>query len=256
MNQRAIKNPAGGTGWMLSLLWAVCSLFYLGADGASAQTNSAPRYEIRAEHDPDGIGKFFLGREIARIMGHEGAAWLERPERDREERSEAIVNLLELGAGQAVADVGAGTGYFTRRLARAVGPSGRVFAVDVQPEMLVLLTNRLGREGISNVTPILGTDTDPKLPANSLDLVLMVDVYHEFEFPWEMMRAICESLKPGGRVVFVEFRAEDPQVPIKPLHKMSEAQIKKEMDEHPLIWVKTIGALPRQHVVVFRKTSG
>jgi ubiquinone/menaquinone biosynthesis C-methylase UbiE len=210
-------------------------------------------YEFRRQHDPDGIGKFYLGREIAQVMGHEAADWLERADRDQEEHSEQLIGELGLQPGQTVADIGAGTGYFSRRLAKKVGPGGKVFAEDIQPEMLDLLTNKMAGLGITNVTPVLGTTTDPKLPASSVDLVLMVDVYHEFDYPREMMEGICRSLKPGGRVVFVEFRAEDPLVPIKPLHKMTEEQVKKEMRAQPLEWAETKRALPWQHIIVFRK---
>lgn len=221
-----------------------------------AATNSpvtVSRYETRTEHNPDGIGKFYLGREIAHVMGHQAANWLERPEREREERPDLLVPALKLRAGDAVADVGAGTGYYTRRLAKAVGTNGLVYAVEIQQEMLDLLANKLAREGIANVKSVLGTITDPKLPHASLDLILMVDVYHEFEFPFEMVATMCRALKPGGRIVLVEFRGEDPSVPIKPVHKMTEAQVRKEMSAHPLEWVQTIGTLPWQHIIVFRK---
>jgi tRNA A58 N-methylase Trm61 len=210
-------------------------------------------YSFSQNHDRDGIGKFFMGREIAQVMGHEASDWLERPERDAEERPGALVNELQLKAGDVVADIGAGTGYFSRRLARAVGPTGKVLAEDIQPEMLNLLTNSLTASGITNVIPVLGTVANPKLPDQALDLVLLVDVYHEFEFPFEMVSNICRALKPRGRIVFVEYRAEDPKVPIKPLHKMSQAQVKKEMSVQPLDWLKTIEVLPRQHIIEFRK---
>lgn len=222
---------------------------------AASTTSSTNRYEFRKEHSRDGIGKFYMGREIAHVMGHQAADWLERPERDEEEHTEKLVEQLKIQPGDALADIGAGTGYFTRRLARKTGPTGTVFAVDIQPEMLDLLTNRMSQAGIGNVKPVLGTISDPKLPAASVDLALMVDVYHEFDYPWEMMSSIIRALKPEGRVVFVEFRGEDPNVPIKLLHKMTEAQVKKEMAVLPLEWVETIGVLPRQHIIVFRKTA-
>jgi ubiquinone/menaquinone biosynthesis C-methylase UbiE len=223
----------------------------LAADSPGA-TN---RYEFRQHHDRDGIGKFYMGREIAHVMGHQVADWLERPERDEEEQTGKLVEQLKVKPGDVVADIGCGTGYFSRRLAKKVGAKGRVLAVDIQPEMLDLLTNKMAELKISNVRPILGTITDPKLPAAAVDVVLLVDVYHEFDHPYEMMEAICRALKPGGRVIFVEFRAEDPKVPIKPVHKMTEAQVKKEMAVHPLEWAETIGVLPRQHIIVFRKTT-
>jgi ubiquinone/menaquinone biosynthesis C-methylase UbiE len=213
------------------------------------------RYEFRTEHSRDGIGKFYLGREIAQVMGHQAADWLERPERDEEEHTEKLVEQLKVKPGDVIADIGAGTGYFSRRLAKKVSPGGTVLAVDIQQEMLDLLTNRMAEAGVTNVKPVLGSLADPKLPANSVDLALMVDVYHEFDHPWEMMNAITRALKPGGRVVFVEFRGEDPAVPIKLLHKMTEAQVKKEMSMLPLEWLETIGVLPRQHIIVFKKTA-
>lgn len=213
-----------------------------------------PRYEFR-KGDPNGIGKFYMGREIAHVMGHEGADWLERPEREMEERGTLLIEALKARRSDVVADIGAGTGYHVRRIAPRV-PAGRVYAVDIQPEMLTLLSNKMAELAITNVVAVLGAIDDPKLPAASIDLALMVDVYHEFSHPFEMMTAICRSLKPGGRVVFVEFRAEDPTVPIKAVHKMSEAQLRKEMSAQPLEWVETIGILPRQHIIVFKKKSG
>jgi len=212
-----------------------------------------PPYEFRAQHSPDGIGKFYLGREIAQVMGHQAAEWLERPERDQEEHTAALMKLLRIRPGEVVADIGCGTGYISRRLAQEVGGKGMVLAEDIQPEMLDLLTAGMARIGITNVKTVLGTTTDPKLPPAGVDEVLMVDVYHEFDCPWEMMNAILRGVKPGGRVVFVEFRGEDPAVPIKALHKMTVAQVKKEMSVFPLEWVETLDALPRQHVIVFRK---
>ncbi len=152
-----------------------------------------------------------------------------------------------------MADIGCGSGYYTRRLAKAVGTNGLVYAEDIQPEMLNLLTNKLAAEDIFNVKPVLGTITDPKLPRAAVDLILLVDVYHEFDHPYEMVAAMCRSLKPGGRIVFVEFRGEDPAVAIKLVHKMTEAQVRKELSLHPLDWVETISTLPQQHIVVFRK---
>jgi protein-L-isoaspartate O-methyltransferase len=220
---------------------------------ADPSTNAASRYETRQQHDPNGIGQFYLGREIAHVMGHEGADWLERPEREKEERPDLLLPALRVKAGEAVADIGAGTGYYTRRLAKLVGETGTVYAVDIQQEMLDLLTNKMAELNIHNVKPVLGTLTDPKLPRGKVDLALMVDVYHEFDHPYEMARALCEALKPGGRLVFVEFRAEDPKVPIKEVHKMSEAQVKKEMAVQPLEWVETNESLPWQHIIIFKK---
>ena len=214
---------------------------------------STNRYDLRAVHDPNGIGKFYMGREIAHVMGHQAADWLERPEREEEEKTTLLVESLKFKPGENVADIGAGTGYLTRRIAPKIRPRGKVFAVEIQQEMLDLLTNKLVRLGITNVVPVLGTITDPELPTASMDTIIMVDVYHEFDHPFEMTEAMCRALKPGGRLVFVEFRGEDENVPIKRVHKMSEAQVKKEMAPHPLAWKETISTLPWQHVIVFTR---
>lgn len=217
-----------------------------------ATVSTTNLYQFRVP-TPDGIGKFFLNREIARVMGHEGTDWLERPERETEERPDTVIRLLNLKGGDSVADIGAGSGYFTRRLARAVGPRGHVLAVDIQPQMLADLTNRLVRAGITNVSAVLGADRDPGLPPASIDLALLVDVYHELEYPFEMMVAIARALKPGGRVVLVEYRAEDPAVPIKPVHKLSEAQARRELAAAGFQWRGTHRDLPRQHILEFQK---
>lgn len=224
-----------------------------GAEVQEKPTAPPSRYQFLEPHSRDGIGKFYLGREIAHVMGHQAADWLERPEREEEEKTALLVDSLGVKPGDVVADIGAGTGYFSRRLSKKAGEKGRILAVDIQPEMLDLLTNEMAKLNITNVKPILGVLTDPKLPPASVDLVLMVDVYHEFSDPYEMMAAISKSLKPSGRVAFVEFRGEDPEVPIKPLHKMTEAQVRKEMASQPLEWVETIKVLPRQHIIIFRK---
>ena len=223
---------------------------------SSQNPKSDSRYEYREDHDPQGIGKFYKDREISHVMGHQGASWLDRPEREREEKPSLTIGALKVSPGQVVADIGAGTGVFTFLLSQEVGVKGRVLAVDIQPEMIQILGQRIRERGVSNVEMILGEEKDPKLPAGSLDLVLMVDVYHEFAYPWEMMQAICRGLKPGGRVAFVEYRAEDPSVPIKRLHKMSQKQVKLEMGPQPLRWVETIDLLPRQHVIIFERTEG
>ena len=232
----------------------VCALIVI-SGSAEEKTNQTATslYETRTEHDRNGIGKFYLGREIAHVMGHQGADWLERPEREEEEKPSVMVESLKLKPGDAVADIGAGTGYLSWRLAQKVGGKGVVYAVEIQQEMLDLLGKKMAERKITNVKPVLGTITDPNLPTNAVDLVIMVDVYHEFDHPYEMLQAICRSLKPGGRVVFVEYRGEDPAVPIKLVHKMTEAQVRKEAAVQPLEWVETIGTLPRQHIIIFRK---
>jgi ubiquinone/menaquinone biosynthesis C-methylase UbiE len=203
----------------------------------------------------DGIGKTYMGREIARVMGYEGAEWLERSSRQREEATDNLVPLLGLGPTDIVADIGAGTGYFSFRLSTAV-PRGTVYAEDVQPEMLAVIKARQAKGEGSNIVTVLGEIANPRLQANSLNLILLVDAYHEFSFPREMGEAMVRALKPGGRIALVEYRGEDPSVPIKPLHKMAEAQAKKEMRAIGLIWQRTDETLPLQHVMFFRKTRG
>jgi ubiquinone/menaquinone biosynthesis C-methylase UbiE len=202
----------------------------------------------------DGIGKLYMGREIAQVMGWQGAAWLERAEREQEERGSRLLPELGLKPGMRVADIGAGTGYYARRIAPLVGPAGKVYAVEVQPEMITMLDAASKRAGLGNVEPVLGAVDNVKLADAAIDVALMVDVYHELEYPHEMLASIVRALRPGGRVAFVEYRAEDARVPIKPLHKMSEAQVRLEAAQHPLlIWERTADALPWQHVVIFRK---
>ena len=202
----------------------------------------------------DGLGKYYFGREIAHYMTHEGAPWLDRPERDHEERPDLVLAALALRPGEVVADIGCGTGYFSWRLAEAVGPKGRVYGEEIQPEMLAQLAAKMKERNVTNVMGVLGTLDDPKLP-EPVDLALFVDVYHELSQPAEMMAALCRQLKPGGRIVFVEYRGEDPSVPIKPLHKMTEAQVIKEMSALPLEHVTTLRTLPRQHLIIFRKKA-
>ncbi|MBA4149385.1 MAG: class I SAM-dependent methyltransferase [Verrucomicrobia bacterium] len=224
----------------------------LAAQPSGSITKTNALYELRAP-SRDGIGKFYMGREISHVMGHQGAEWLERPEREAEEKTDLLIESLKFRKGEVVADIGAGTGYLTWKMAKAVGTNGTVYAVEIQQEMLDILTNRLTKLGIHNVKPALGSITDPKLPPNSVDTIIMVDVYHEFDHPHEMMQAMSRALRKGGRMVFVEYRAEDPDVPIKPLHKMTEAQVRKEAEVHPLAWHKTISVLPRQHIIIFKK---
>jgi len=223
-----------------------------------AQPNAAgtavppPYREGRA--GSDGTGKFYQGREIAAVMGFEGASWLERPGRQSEERTDLLLEELQLKPGMAVADIGAGSGYLSRRLAPLVAP-GRVFAVDVQPQMVALLAALSRQPEYRNIAAIQGADDDVKLPASALDVAVLVDVYHELGFPYEVMQSVVRALRPGGRVVLVEYRGEDPAVPIKTIHKMSAAQIRREMGALPLVWERTSERLPIQHVVVFRKAG-
>ena len=220
---------------------------------SAAGPSADPRAYGEVAPSRDGIGKTYMGREIARIMSHRGAGWLERPEREREEQPDRMIEQLGLAPGMVVADVGAGIGYHAARMAARVGPTGTVWAVEVQPEMLAQLQARLKSLSVANVRTVLGTGLDPGLPAGAVDLVLMVDVYHELENPREMLDRIVAALKPGGRVAFVEYRAEDPAVPILPLHRMTEAQVRREAEASGLRWERTGSGLPWQHLVIFRK---
>ncbi len=211
------------------------------------------RYTYRKIHDPDGIGKFYMGREIAWVMGYQGADWLDRPEREKEEHTSKLLKALALKPGMVVADLGAGSGYYTFPMAQLVGPKGKVYAVDVQQEMLDIIKRRMRARKVENVLPVLSTETDPKLPQGKIDLILMVDVYHELSHPYEMVREMVKALKPGGLLVFVEYRLEDPNVPIKLVHKMSEKQVIREMQPHPVRHLKTLDTLPWQHVIFFEK---
>jgi ubiquinone/menaquinone biosynthesis C-methylase UbiE len=211
------------------------------------------RYETRAAHDPNGIGKFYMGREIAQVMGPGGIPWLERAERESEERPQQTIAALEIRPGQTIADLGAGSGYYTFRIAPLVGPDGKVLAIDVEPTMLRVVAERARRERIANVETVRSSPSDPNLSAGSVDLLFMVDVYHELEYPYEMLRKVHAALRPDGRVALIEYRAEDPQVMIKAVHKMSERQIVKELEAAGFRHVKTVRSLPLQHLVIFEK---
>jgi len=221
----------------------------------------ASRYTYNKIHDPDGIGKFYMGREIAHVMGYgfrgRGAAWLERVEREREEKLSLLIKSLKLKPGDVVADLGAGSGVISVLMAEQVLPGGKILAVDIQQEMLDRLKKNLETLEITNVVPVKSTPKSPNLKPASIDLAIMVDVYHEFDFPFEMMLEISRALKPGGRVAFVEYRMEDPTVPIKLVHKMTQKQVRKEAEQavFGLKWKETIGVLPRQHIVVFEKLA-
>jgi SAM-dependent methyltransferase len=221
----------------------------LGLASASAADETVYTYR---EPSRDGIGKVYMGREISHVMGHLGAAWLERPEREREEQTDTLVRRLPLNTDSVVADIGAGTGYFSFRVAERL-PDGRVIAVDIQPEMLAIIESRKQGGEAANVETVLGTEKDPRLPPGSIDLILLVDAWHEFAWPREMGHAMARALKPGGRLVLVEYRGEDPGIPIKPLHKMTEMQARSEMRAAGLDWVRTRDFLPQQHFMVFRK---
>jgi ubiquinone/menaquinone biosynthesis C-methylase UbiE len=194
------------------------------------------------------------GRQFAQTMGAEGADWLDRAERDTEEDPDRAIDVLRIEKGSTVADIGAGSGYMTVKLAKKVGPQGRVYANDIQPAMLDLLNRRLAKSKIANVSVVLGTQDDPRLPIETLDLVLMVDVYHELSQPQLMLRHLRASLKPGGRLVLLEYRKEDPNVPIRPEHKMSVADAKLEVEAEGFKLTRTNEDLPRQHILIFTKS--
>jgi ubiquinone/menaquinone biosynthesis C-methylase UbiE len=199
--------------------------------------------------------KEYKGREIAQTMHYLGAPWLTRESRDREEDCKTMLAALHVKPGDVVCDLGCGNGFYTLKLAKLVGEKGRVIAVDIQREMLELLKDRAAEEKIGNIEPVLGTVVDPKLPEGAVDLVLLVDVYHEFSHPEQMLAAIRKSLKPAGRVALAEFRAEDPAVPIKPLHKMSKAQIMKEFPPNGFKLVEEFDKLPWQHLMFFQRDA-
>jgi ubiquinone/menaquinone biosynthesis C-methylase UbiE len=229
------------------------AIFFSLAFAIAAFGGAAPDHYARRAATPDGIGKLHQGREIAQVMGWQAASWLEREEREQEERTSLLIGELGLKPGMVVADVGAGSGYLSRRMAPLVAPGGRIIATDIQPQMLALLGQIAADPRYTNIEPLLGAVDDTRLPAGSVDLAIMVDVYHELEFPFEILQSIVRALKPGGRVAFVEFRGEDPTVPIKELHKMTERQIRREAEQHALKWEHTSRRLPWQHLVIFRK---
>jgi ubiquinone/menaquinone biosynthesis C-methylase UbiE len=193
------------------------------------------------------------GRVFAQPMGVQGAPWLERAERQEEEEPDRALRILKIPKGAVVADVGAGSGYMSVRMAKIVGPEGKVYANDIQPGMLDLLRKNVEKAKLTNVTPVQGALDDPRLPVNALDLILMVDVYHEFSQPQKMLQKMREALKPGGRLVLVEYRGEDPSVPILPEHKMTRAQVKLEVEHEGFTLASVNEDLPRQHIFVFTR---
>lgn len=211
-----------------------------------------PGYEVDPQRRTTGIGKFYMGREISFVMGHQAAEWLNRPGRIQEEMPDEVVANMNLEPDAVVADIGAGSGYFSFRIAKVV-PQGKVMAVDIQPEMLQLIAERMEAENVSNIERVLGAVDDPNLPAESIDAALMVDAYHEFSHPFEMIDGINRALKPGGRIFLLEYRGEDASVPIRPLHKMTEVQAVKEMSVFGLEWTDTLDFLPWQHMMIFTK---
>ena len=211
-----------------------------------------PGYIEAPERRTTGIGKFYMGREISFVMGHRAAAWLNRPERIQEEMPDTVVENMNLEPNEVVADIGAGSGYFSFRIAAKV-PEGKVLAVDIQPEMLELIEAQMGQQGVTNIEGVLGAVDNPNLPANSIDAAIMVDAYHEFSHPFEMIDGIYKDLRPGGRIFLLEYRGEDASVPIRPLHKMTEEQVVREMSVFGLDWTDTLDFLPWQHMMIFTK---
>jgi FkbM family methyltransferase len=233
------------------LLGGAVGLFVWSRPVAAAPVAAPAKYDTCAP-SRDGIGKVWMGREISHVMGHPGIGWLERTEREKEEAPSKAIDLLELAPDAVLADVGAGSGYYAFRIARRL-PQGKVIAVDIQPEMLEFLRKESARQGVRNVQPHLGAVDDLKLPAASLDAALLVDAYHEFDHPAEMLASLRTALKPKGRIYLIEFRAEDDAVPIKPLHKMTEAQARKEFAAAGFRFVVNKPDLPWQHLMVFER---
>lgn len=238
----------------LTCTLALLTIFFSGAFG-SPLSEIAWADQLYTQQRPswDGTGKFYMGREIAPVMGYQGAGWLERSSRHREEAPETLVQLLPLSPTDTVADIGAGTGYLSFRIASRL-PQGQVLAVDIQPEMVDILQDRVQQSGAPNVRPIQGNERSPQLDPNSTDLALMVDVYHELAYPREMLEAIASALKPNGKLVLAEYKAENPRVMIKPLHKMSQSQVKAEMTAAGFQFQQNLKGLPTQHLMVFEKS--
>ena len=251
-------------GLFLGLLLLISALYIISTrtnsasldTGVSADSNISADsiYQFKTPPSPDGIGKIYMGREIAQVMGHQGAGWLERNSREAEENPNQLITELELKPTDIIADIGAGTGYFSFKIATLL-PSSKVVAVDIQPEMIEILELLKQEKKISNVEARLGTVSNPNLPESSIDMALMVDAYHEFDHPREMLQNIAKALKPNGRVVLAEYKGENPFVAIKRLHKMTQKQVKKEMTAIGLTWQKTKDNLPQQHLMIFQKLS-
>ena len=211
-------------------------------------------FYTRTTPSRDGIGKFYMGREISQVMGHLGASWLERPKREQEERTDLLIKGMNLKSTDLIADIGAGSGYFSFRMAPIVS-SGKVFAVDISPQMLGIVRSKIKSTGQKNVIPVQSTVKKTMLEKKSIDVALLVDAYHEFSHPREMGISIRDSLKADGRLILIEYRKEDPNVMIKPLHKMTELQSIKEMEAIGFKWEKTLKILPQQHFMIFRKSD-
>lgn len=231
------------------VLVLLCLVFvFSSCEGQESNKSAIYTYQ---NGDPNGIGKWYLGREIAYVMGFQGMYWLNRPEREAEENTSTLILNMDIKKGEVIADIGAGSGYHVFKMA-TLAHDGLVYAVDIQEEMLAAISKRKEQEGIGNIRLIQGTEQSSELPENSIDKVLMVDVYHEFTYPMEMMSSIKKALRPGGRVYLIEYRGEDTSVPIKILHKMTEEQAVKEMTAAGMVLVENIQNLPWQHCMVFK----
>lgn len=223
----------------------VCCSSFWQAGVYSTQGSTTP--------DPNGIRKYYMGRQIAQVMSHYGIEWLERPEREQEERVTKLLKNMDLKPGEVIADIGAGSGYHVVRMAPQVGASGKVYAVDIQPEMLAYVKKQAKDAGLIQVVTVLGTEKEVRLPKESIDKMLLVDVYHELAYPYEMAISMWQALKPGGKLYLVEYRAEDASVPIKTIHKMSEEQAVKEWHAAGFRLLKNLTNLPWQHCLCFEK---
>ena len=236
----------------LTLTLALALLWTCGGPSAARVGSPSGEFAEDAERRPLQIGKLIKRRQIPPVLSVAHAGWLTRPERDAEEQPERVVESLDIPNGATVVDLGAGVGYFTWRLAKHVGPEGRVIAVDIQPGMLDRLRETLEKHAVDNVKVVLSEPDNPLLPTREVDLVLLVDVYHELAFPEAMMEHVRRSLKPGGRVVIIEYRKEDPDVPISPLHKMTVEEVRSELEPMGFRLVEGMDFLPTQHILVFQ----
>jgi ubiquinone/menaquinone biosynthesis C-methylase UbiE len=250
-----LKGPVIPVILAVAVVLGLCPLSIASDDTALPVTGlelAAPTVYEQRPPSRGGTGKVYLGREIAKVMGHQSAEWLDRTTRDSEERTGALIDMVDLASDAEIADIGAGSGYFTFLLAPKV-PGGKVYAVDIQQEMLDLVETRKREKAVANVATVLGNVDDVKLAAASLDAALLVDAYHEFSHPREMLASLSRALRPGGRIFLVEYRAEDASLPIHPLHRMSEAQAKIEFTAAGFVWKETRVTLPRQHVMIFAR---